>query len=421
MVKRQKTSFNQVQLILSPLFFLTFFFCFSGLAHSGEREYGFQGRISREVLDNYLSRSTTYCELLNPPRLEELGGSLDESIRYLTGTGAKFIGRSIYMWGRESRLPDLLERGKVAAAEVHRADPDIILQACAFEIVTDQVNTLPIPERVFREFGQTPEDRHFSLDAMRYPPNQYRDDWGRSTSIIPDITRTETQMWFFYLITSYIDMGVEAIHFGQVEIMNERDPDNDCWYDVAGRIRQYAHAHARRGFVLCDAHVPSGGIVKDGKLLLDFHSFPLRIEELDTGCQQGYIAVGHYDSIYQKSKGGTTPSGWSCDSLPYLVEFDNFGRSGHEGENYEQHWIWGYDEIGWYAHQPKHYREMFLHYIWNWLDVNDPNGHLQMPGSRVLHVAVDGNGWYWANTSTPACPTGFGDEDIIKAIWKADP
>ncbi|MBN1126635.1 MAG: hypothetical protein JXA82_16640 [Sedimentisphaerales bacterium] len=392
----------------------------TGLARSAAKEYHFQGGISKQVLENYLSRSTTYCELLNPPRLEELGSSLDESIRYLSRTGAKFIGRSIYMWGRESRLPELLERGRQAAAKVHKADPEIVLQACAFEIVTDEVNTLPIPEWVFQEFGLSVEQRYFNLDAMRYPPNRYRDNWGRDSSIIPDITRPETQMWFFYLIASYVDIGVEAIHLGQVEIMNECDPENDCWYDVAGRIRKYARTHARRGFVICDAHVPSGGIVKDGKLLLDFHSFPLRVEELLSGGEQGYIAVGHYDSIYQKSKGGITPSGWKCQSLPYLVEFDNFGRSGHEGQVYGLHWIWGYDEIGWFARQPKEYREMWLHYAWHWLKCNDPAGHLQMPGSRVLHSPVDGNGWYWANNPSEALPTGFGDEDIIKGIWTVD-
>jgi hypothetical protein len=43
-------------------------------------------------------------------------------------------------------------------------------------------------------------------------------------------------------------------------------------------IRAYAGKHARRRIVLCNAHVPSGGIVRNGQLLLDFHAFPLRIK-----------------------------------------------------------------------------------------------------------------------------------------------
>ena len=35
------------------------------------------------------------------------------------------------------------------------------------------------------------------------------------------------------------------------------------------RIRSYAKKHARRNLVLCDAHVPSGGIVHDGKLMFE--------------------------------------------------------------------------------------------------------------------------------------------------------
>lgn len=392
-----------------------------GIAETARRDYRFNGSISRVVLDNYLSRATTYCELLTPEGTRERPKCpLEEGIRFLTNTGAKFVGRSIYMWGGESRLPELLKQGKAAAEKVHQADADILLQACAFEIATSEVATLAIPEWVFAAFGLRPEQRNFNLDAMRYPPNQYHDTWGRDTSIIPDISRQETQMWFFYLIASYIDIGVEAIHLGQVEIMNKRDPENACWYEVVGRARNYAAKHARRGFVLFDAHVPSGGIIKDGKLLLDFHSFPLRIEELNGAAEQGYLEVGHYDSIYRRSMGGVTPSGWSCEALPYLVEFDNFGASGHEGEIYGLHWIWGYDEIGWFARQLKEYRQMWLYYAWHWLKVNDPVGHLQMPGARVLHYPVEGKRWYWANTPSKAVPAGFGDEEVIKAIWATD-
>ena len=40
--------------------------------------------------------------------------------------------------------------------------------------------------------------------------------------------------------------------------------------------------------------------------------------------------VGYADAIFTKSKGGLTPSGWSCEHLPYVVEFDNFGRNTEE-------------------------------------------------------------------------------------------
>ncbi|MGA2500694.1 MAG: hypothetical protein ABSH20_23395 [Tepidisphaeraceae bacterium] len=55
--------------------------------------YAFDGTISREVLENCLSRSITMEGLLNGR------GDLDDNIRMLKTTGAKFIGRSL-------RLPD---------------------------------------------------------------------------------------------------------------------------------------------------------------------------------------------------------------------------------------------------------------------------------------------------------------------------
>ena len=92
-------------------------------------------------------------------------------------------------------------------------------------------------------------------------------------------------------------------------------------------------------------YVPGGGIVHDGKLMFDLHSFPLRIEEVADSPHDGVLKIGYLDSIFGRSKGGVTPSGWNCDSLPFMVELDNFGSSGREGENIGAHWIWGYDEI----------------------------------------------------------------------------
>ena len=61
--------------------------------------------------------------------------------------------------------------------------------------------------------------------------------------------------------------------------MNGNDRNLDHWSQLLGLVRQYAAKHARRHMVVCDANVPSGGPVRDGKLLRDFHSFPPRIAE----------------------------------------------------------------------------------------------------------------------------------------------
>ncbi|MDP2895068.1 MAG: hypothetical protein Q8Q12_00745 [bacterium] len=380
---------------------------------AAERDYKFDGKISREVLENYLSRAITMCDLLDGK------GNVDDNIRMLKNVGVKFAGRAMYMWGGEARLDSLLNRGRPIAEKVHQVDPELILQAAIFEIVTEQVNQIPIPEWVFSEFGLKSEQRNFRYEAMVYPDGHRRNQWSGGASV-PDMSQLETRMWFVHLAARYIDIGVEAIHFGQVEIMDDRDPDHVHWRDMLGRVRRYAAKHARRHLVLCDAHVPSGGIVHEGNLLFDFHSFPLRIEEVPDKPHDGVLKAGYLDSIFGRSKGGATPSGWECNSLPYIVEFDNFGRSRREGQNIGAHWIWGYDEICWFAHQSEEYRNQWLRYSWNWVREHDPNGYVQMPGSRVLAAPANGKRWYWANTRSEAVPDGFGQEQTIEEIWARD-
>ena len=230
-------------------------------------------------------------------------------------------------------------------------------------------------------------------------------------------------MWFYFLATSYIDVGIEAIHFGQVSLMDKNDPGHRNWFDMLGRVRAYAQQHARRHFVLCDAHEPHGGIVENGKLLFDFHSKPLRIFEVPNQPFKGILQVGYADSLYQASKGGITPSGWPCDHLPYLVEFDNFGGMVHDpGKPSKRPFIWGWDEITWFALMPEKERNEWLRYAWNWLNQADPNGHLEMPGGRVVFPGkgVEGPEWFWANTRSAACPKGFNTEQTIKEIWEDD-
>ena len=387
---------------------------------AAQRDYAFDGKISRQVLENYLSRAVTFAEVLNGEEVENrLHGSTDDNIRMMTNIGAKFIGRAIYMWGGESRLDGLLERAIPIVEKVRAADRDIVLQAAAFEIVSGQVETLKIPKWVFDEFGLEFQDRTFDYEAMLYADGHRVNQW-RSGSSVPDMSQLETRMWFFYLAARYIDIGIEAIHFGQVEIMDDQDKDHVGWRDMMARVRNYAAKNARRHLLLADAHVPSGGIAHDGKLMFDFHSFPLRIDEVVDEPQKGILKVGYLDSIFKGSKGGITPSGWKCDSLPYIVELDNFGSSRRPGQNIGMHYIWGYDEICWFAHQPADYRNYWLKYAWDWIRETDPNGYLQMPAGRNLADPVNGINWYWANTPSPKVPNAFGQEETIKQIWTQD-
>ncbi|MBN2476322.1 MAG: hypothetical protein JXB62_17040 [Pirellulales bacterium] len=377
-------------------------------------KYQFDATISREVLENYLSRAITMEGLLNGR------GNLEDNIRMLKSIGAKFIGRSLCLWAGEANLLQNLERARQQCPLVHAADPEMVVQACIFEIVTTQVEQVPVPPWAQAALGQPVEKRNFRYADMLYPNGRFKDHWRRGQSV-PDVSRPETKLWFYYLGASYIDVGCEAIHFGQTELMNGNDRNLNHYHQVLLLIRLYAAKHARRHMVLCDSHVPSGGLVRDGQLLMDFHSFPLRIMEVPDKPQEAILKVGFSDGIYGRSKGGATFSGWRCEHLPYLVEIDNWGVSRQPGRaNAGGIWIWGYDEITWFAHQSREYRSTWLRYARDWVRRTDPNGYLEMPGSRTLRSPLDQMRWYYANNQSPAVPDGFGDEEAIGAIWAAD-
>jgi hypothetical protein len=382
------------------------------------RDYRFDGSMPEEVLRSYLSRSMTTMYLLTGH------GDFDDNLRMLTNCGVKFAGRAVYQWGREeggeSALPKKLELAKRNAARIHAADPELILQACVFEIVSRDVENLAVPSWAFESLGRPVEKRNFRYEEMIYASGRFNDQWGQGASV-PDVSRSETKLWFYFLAGSYIDAGCEAIHYGQAELMNRNDPKLDHWAEVLALARGYAAKSARRHLVLCDAHVPGGGLVREGKLLLDFHSFPLRIEEVADKPKEAQLRVGYTDAIYGRSRGGTTPSGWRCEHLPYIVEFDNYGRSRKPGEaGMGKFWVWGWDEITWFSQQPENYRNEWLRYAWRWVREHDLDGYLQMPGMRCLAGAANGNRWYDVNQPSAATPNGFGQEEAILTIWAPD-
>jgi hypothetical protein len=183
-------------------------------------------------------------------------------------------------------------------------------------------------------------------------------------------------------------------------------------------VRQYGTAHARHHMILCNGHVPTGGLMHDGNPLLDFNEFPLRIMETPDKPKEAVLKLGFSDGLYGRSKGGKTVNGWSCHHLPYLVEFDNYGVSRHPGEANTTgsfNWVWGYDEITWLAHQDRDDRAKWLRYAWKWVRDADPDAYVEMPGSRVAR-SPDSR-WYFANNPGPAVPGGYGDEDAIRAVW----
>lgn len=325
----------------------------AGACGSAEPDpYRFDGSISRDVLDRYLSRAVTMSEFLTVDPYCNDGTYPDKEadVEFIRNTGAKFIGRAIYRWGDEKALA---EPGFWAGAEalidrVHAFDPDVIFQAATFEAVYREVGEVPVPAWAFEALGLPVEERCFDYAQMLDPGGKYVDQWGPGASV-PDITRVETQLWFMFLIGSYVDIGVEAVHLGQVYLIGMNDRGWQTWDSFLKKVRARVCPRARRHFVLFDAHTGSRGMMVGDRSLIDFNSFPLRIKEVPEKPMECVLEAGHIDAVYGKSPGCVTPSGWRCDALPYLVEFDNFGVSDHPGEaDLSDHYVWGYDEITWF-------------------------------------------------------------------------
>lgn len=379
------------------------------------------GKITREVLQNYLSRSITQAEFLasEPFYNDGIYPYKEDDVRMLKNIGAKFIGRAVYSWGKEDIFlsPAFWDNAKIRMREMHKSDPDIVFQAAIFEIVTQKVSQLSIPNWVFEAFGKPVEKRNFNYKEMLNHRGVFVDHWRKGSSV-PDVSRMETQYYFYYLARRFMQIGIEAIHFGQAGLMAMEDSGNNYagWQFLLAKVREAAETSARRGTVLCDAHLPSGGIGVDGHLLFDFVSFPLRLKEITNKPQEVLLEKGYLDGIYGKTIGGITPSGWSCKRSPYLVEFDNFGISKHRDQaNINDHYAWGYDEISWLANQDSSYQNEFLQFAHQWISTNDSVGYLEMPGSRIV-TGLSSNR-YRANTKSENCPLGSGQEETIKTIW----
>jgi hypothetical protein len=383
----------------------------------------YNGSMSRSELESYLSRSITQSEYLTnegPYNDAPYTNPADDN-RMLKNIGAKFIGRSIYMWGSESRInnPTFLGNAKTRIDEMQDFDPDVIFQAAIFEIVTPDVNNVPVPDWVFQEFNQPVQIRNFRCDSMKNVLGIHANNWGNGAGV-PDVSRLETRMYFYFLARKYMDIGIEAIHFGQVELMSMEDYKTNFpgWRELLNKIRTYAKTHVPKQIVLCDGHMPQGGLVVNGNLLFDFLSHPMRPVELLQSPQKAELKAGVMDAMYGRTNGGTTPSGWFCERSPYLIELDNYGITDHPGvgslDGYD---VWGYDEITWFSEQPQNYRNEFLIYANEWLRSHDPNGYLQMPGNRVVVPGNKPNYRYRANTKTSSFQEGKSQEETIKSIW----
>ena len=382
--------------------------------------------LSETELNYYLDRAVSHFFFYSMD-----AGYITASKQFVLNTGAKYIARASTMWGMYSSDADLIARQAAAIADVHASDPEIIFEACIFETVFTSVEQIPIPAFVFEAFGLEPENRNFDYESMIFADGKYVDQWGAGGSV-PDITRIDTQMFFYYRATLFIDAGFEGLHMGQIHLYASADKNYKITTNLHNMIHAYAADNARRGWVLLNAHT-FGDVGSDGLLLFDFHSYPSRINEPKGSVahaatadnpQRVMYGSGELDSIYGKSRGGKTHAGWFTDMLPYLVELDNWAGYNPDLLDIPDRasiWTWGFDEISWFANQPAGYQTEFLDYAYNWItSVDGGKGHIAMPGTRT--AAIKTGGTIPQTNIFPFMPAdypgGSGVEEIIKSVWQ---
>jgi hypothetical protein len=405
----------------------------------------FAGGVNRAELENLLAKSITLSRLAVGEGLA--GDYFEDNLRMIKNIQPNYIGRAAFSWdvypsASDPNMADdeaFFDAAQTYADQVFSDyDPDVVLEGCIFETAYSAydpdtqdridmgfngagVEQIPVPEWVFTEFGLPVETRNFSYNDMVYADGRYENHWLPGTDV-PDLTRQEAQMWFYYRARRFIDAGYEGLHLGQIHMMTENDTDYSALQSLLTRIRNYAATNARRHWVFINAH--THGIAVGGNLLFDFHMFPLRPKEVVGSPYDAILEVGHLDSIYGNSLGGVSPSGWSCTNLPYAVEIDNsVGEYDPTHSADINHFtVWGWDESCWYSHQSETFRNEWLRYAYWWVRDNDPNGYYMILGARPCADPVDiGVGfptWYYrANTFNGGCIEGFSQEETIKHVW----
>ena len=363
----------------------------TSLSATAESEFYFKDTMSKEVLRNYVSRAVSHqCLIVSNTSTDPL---FEEDMRMLRRIGAKYIGRAAtFSWGGNMSADSIDAHFKLAkqqADKAHALDPEMILQAGIFEIAyKSTVNNCTIPAYVFEAFSQPVTERKFKWENIVFPAGTLDEEgndvgvgcWGNNSSGVPDITKLETKMYFYYLITRYIDAGFEAFHMGQAEKMMRYEGNGLAhhWYELLTKARAYAKKNARRGVAVFDCHtaVTSGGIkVKingEDHLVFDIQGAGIVPNEVGVHDNDG---DGEFDTMkcevssYEKcwlswvgrSDGGKHPLGFDIEQNFTILEFDNYGNNERPGvATPDAFYNWGFDDITWFALQPESYRNQFL-------------------------------------------------------------
>jgi len=265
----------------------------------------------------------------------------------------------------------------------------------------------------------------------------------------PDITQPETQMWYYYIATMFINAGCEAVHMGDIFLYCKADTASGyaSYWSLLQKIRAYAATHARRGVVLLDAHCydnynsPWDPVYFDPgttpvdnwqrQLLHDYQTLGIYFTRgplndcwngpnwffgetvPDTYHANQPVTIEPYTGLVNISSPGLNPQGWYCAHSPYQLGYDNGGIPAGAGCGYEVIPVpdaWGYDGSSWFVNQEDSLKTRIIQYCYYRLKCLDPYGHFQMPGRVINYLDAGAEQVYDTQTNTSLVNT-------IQDIW----
>ena len=214
--------------------------------------YHFVGSIPKTVLANYLARSISMPGFWSQQQnaVEDPSQQYFSNLRMLKDIGPKHVAFACDLsWnlGVGYDVNAVTAAGKNVADDLHAIDRDIIVGGACYETVGPAANTVRIPAWVFHEMGLPYESRTFRWEPMVYPE-----------TLAIDIAQLESRMWYYYWSRHYIDLGLEHMHFGDLDSLTKNDGPTFAHYrDLLTRVRKYAARRARRGVIVISVRDPA--------------------------------------------------------------------------------------------------------------------------------------------------------------------
>lgn len=407
-------SFDSI--VLQILLFFTFIIKCTTPAFASNNFY-FYDSISENTILSYISRTIHWTPPYNDVSLDRYVKRVgfDKFFSETVGAGAKMILQAENTWRDSAITPADIEKLSPVLSLTHNKDPETIFNVFIAERVNkDYVNGISIPKYVFDAFNIPTVNRNFDYDLMFNSSWPYINIWGANNSA-PDITQLETQMWYYYYSTLYINAGFESIWLGQIYVTAKSDIGYTETHKLVQKIREYGSEHARRKYIIVISH-QLGDVLYEGQPIFD-HLFYITHFGLDSNNNmKAYIPSNNWINcdLYASACEYYSRHALS-ENMPLLLMFDN-GGSMHDPHHPQLN---GFDPITYFATRPKSQRHEYLLRISTEVKEQYHKARFAPPTTMLAtfttdrRLCPDDNGVYQLPFANDYEATDCGDLDVI--------